>query len=173
MNFKDCAKLYSTIHIPRYDELPKMELYSDQIIKYLKEQLDIIQINKDETIITTAMINNYVKSGLIHPTNKKKYTKNHIAYLIVICIFKQLYAINKINDMIKIQTQIFDIEQSYNYFCQELENALYNAFNFKTTLSKDTTKTNKEERLFVRATCNAYANKLLVERYLEYKNEPE
>ena len=167
MEFKDYVTLYQNIHLPRFEQLPKIELYSDQLITYLQDVLSPLQINQEDTIITTAMINNYIKSGLLQPTNKKRYNNYHIAYLIVICVFKQLYPINKINEMIQIQTQLFTTEISYDYFCQELENALSNAFSFTQTMSKDTTKTYIEERLFVRATCNAFANKLLVVRYLD------
>lgn len=167
MTFKEYAQQYQNIHLPRFSQLPKMELYSDQLITYLQDILKPLQINPEETLITTAMVNNYVKLGLIEPTKKKRYNNYHIAYLIVICVFKQLYAINKINEMIKIQSDIFTTEVSYDYFCQELENALANAFSLEQTVLKDSTKTHKEERLFVRATCNAFANKLLVVRYLD------
>ena len=161
---------FENFHIPRYNELPTMELYSDQLITYLLEHLHPIQIDKKDPLITTSMVNSYVKCGLIPPTNKKRYTKRHIAYLIVICVFKQIYSIPKIVQMINIQTQLFETEIAYDYFCTELENALQNVNSHSIKMSKDTTVSGKEERLFVRASVYAFALKFMVESYLESTN---
>lgn len=161
---------YKNFHIPRYNELPTMELYSDQLITYLLEHLGPIHIDKKDPLITTSMVNNYVKCGLIPHTNKKKYSKTHISYLMVICVFKQIYSIPKIVQMIKIQTKLFETEVAYNYFCTELENALQNIDSHSIKMSKDTTISGKEERLFARASVYAFALKLMVEKYLESKS---
>ncbi len=162
--------LFTNFHLPRWEELPTIELYSDQLISYLHEVLAPLYFRKEETIITTAMVNNYVKCNLIPPTVKKRYNRRHIAYLIVICVFKQLYGIPKIVQMIRVQREYFSPEDAYDYFCRELENALKNCSVGKIQISKDTSKTGKEERLFVRASVNAFALKLLVENYLDSKN---
>ncbi|MEG0177564.1 DUF1836 domain-containing protein [Anaerorhabdus sp.] len=158
---------FKKFHIPRYHELPSIDIYSDQLINYLKEALEPIQIDKKDSLITTAMINNYVKCGLIPPTIKKRYNRKHIAYLIVICVFKQLYPIPKIVKMIKVQKELFETEQAYDYFCIELENALKTVDINSVKMSKDTTLTGKEERLFVRASIYAFALKFMVENYLD------
>ena len=41
------------------------------------------------------MINNYVKHNIINPPVNKKYNKEHMAYLFVIFILKQIYSILK------------------------------------------------------------------------------
>lgn len=158
------------LHIPRYHELPEIELYMDQLIEYLNGRFAPFQIDDKDTI-TAAMVNNYVKSKIIPPTVKKRYSRNHVAYLIVICVFKQIYPISKIMDMIKIQKRIFTTEKAYDYFCVELENALISAFSMSGTLSIDTSSSMQEERLFVRASVNSFAQKLLVEKYLQFKLE--
>lgn len=160
-------KKFQNYKLPRYHELPSIEIYSDQMITYLKETLEPLQIDKKDSIITTAMINNYVKCGLIPPTVKKKYNRKHLAYLIVICVFKQIYPIPKIVKMIRIQKEMFDTEMAYDYFCTELENALKTVDINTIRLHRDTTTTGKEERLFVRASIYAYTLKYLVEDYLD------
>ena len=69
----------SNLHIPRWNELPKLDLYLDQLVTTLEKNLRFFIGNKDETIITKTMINNYVKQGLIKPPKKKKYNRLHIA----------------------------------------------------------------------------------------------
>lgn len=160
-------KKFQKYTLPRYHELPSIEIYSDQLITYLKETLEPLQIDKKDSLITTAMINNYVKCGLIPPTTKKKYNRKHLAYLIVICVFKQIYPIPKIVKMIQIQKHLFETDIAYDYFCTELENALQTVDISNIKLHKDTTITGKEERLFVRASIYAYALKYFVEDYLD------
>lgn len=160
-------KKFQHYKLPRYQELPSIELYSEQLITYLKETLEPLQIDKKDPLITTAMINNYVKCGLIPPTTKKKYNRKHLAYLIVICVFKQLYPIPKIIKMIHIQKNLFETELAYDYFCNELENALKTVDINNIKLHRDTSITNKEERLFVRASIYAFALKYFVEDYLD------
>ncbi len=49
----------------------------------------IMQVKKKEGhVITKSMINNYVKHTVIKPAINKKYNKEHIATLFVICILK-------------------------------------------------------------------------------------
>lgn len=166
MDIKSYRAIYENLHIPRYHELPEIELYSDQIIYCINKQLANI-LQEEGPALTTAMINNYVKQGLICPTKKKRYTKDHLAYLLLVCIFKQVYSMNEILEMIRIQEKLFDVETAYNYFCTELENAIKSIFNEERELFEDTTRTNKEERLLVRSTVLAYAHILYVKKYLE------
>ncbi|MEG2800210.1 MAG: DUF1836 domain-containing protein [Erysipelotrichaceae bacterium] len=166
-------KKFKDYHLPRYQELPSIDIYSDQLITYLKETLEPLQIDKKDSLITTAMINNYVKCGLIPSTIKKKYNRRHIAYLIVICVFKQIYPIPKIVKMISVQKELFETELAYNYFCTELENALQTVDVNSIKMSKDTSITGKEERLFVRASIYAYTLKYFVENYLDTKMSME
>ena len=57
-------KLYKH-HMPRWDELPDIELYLDQVVNYLEKHLGIYVANKEEKIITKTMINNYVKQEIM------------------------------------------------------------------------------------------------------------
>ena len=77
-------------HLPRWNELPEIDLYLDQVVNYLEKYLGILSSNDDDKIITKTMINNYVKQGIMPAPEKKKYGKTHIAYLMVICILKQV-----------------------------------------------------------------------------------
>ena len=73
--------------------------------------------NDDDKIITKTMINNYVKQGIMPAPEKKKYGKTHIAYLMVICILKQVYSIGDIGKLISETTRYFELSKAYNRFC--------------------------------------------------------
>lgn len=59
-------------HLPRWNELPEIDLYLDQVVNYLEKYLGILSSNDDDKIITKTMINNYVKQGIRPAPEKKK-----------------------------------------------------------------------------------------------------
>ena len=70
---------------PRYDRLPSISLYSDQVTDALNEYLSPLWPEKEHRI-TAAMINNYVKQRLILPPVKKRYDREQLARLYCICL---------------------------------------------------------------------------------------
>ena len=65
-------------HLPRWNELPEIDLYLDQVVNYLEKYLGILSSNDDDKIITKTMINNYAKGKLLMPIENKKYSKEHL-----------------------------------------------------------------------------------------------
>ncbi|MEG0329879.1 MAG: DUF1836 domain-containing protein [Longicatena sp.] len=116
---------------PRWEQLPDMELYMDQVVTLLNEYLKPFKTNGQDKIVTSTMINNYVKNGIVTPPVKKKYTRSHVAYLIVVCILKTVYRMEEISGLIRVQINQYPIEQAYNYFCAELESCLKCIFQHK------------------------------------------
>jgi DNA-binding transcriptional MerR regulator len=108
--------------IPRWNELPEIELYMDQVIALMEKYLGVFYDDENKTI-TPSMINNYVKLGLIPAPVKKKYSKIHLAYILIICILKQVIPINAITRMIDHQMSKHTIEEAYDRFCEEQEKA--------------------------------------------------
>ena len=115
-------------HMPRWEELPNIDLYLDQVVtfidKYLYDYLQYENDEKENKIITKTMINNYVKQKIMEPPIKKKYNKTNIAYLFVICILKQVYSINDIDKLIKTVLNDTSVEIAYDKFCESLEKAI-------------------------------------------------
>lgn len=107
------------IHLPRWEEFPAFELYIDQVIAFVCEKL--YMFGSDEPFITPAMINNYVKNGVLHPPKKKKYDRTHLAKLMVICICKRMMPLSYISEAITVMSRMFDIETGYNTLCDEIE----------------------------------------------------
>ncbi len=153
-------------HIPRWEELPNFALYLDQLVTLLEDYLanyiknDNDKQNKENKIITKTMINNYVKQGILDAPTGKKYNKIHIVKLFVICILKQVYSINDIKELIKLAINTVPVEEAYNKFCTELENAIYITFCIaQSTMQKDVTT----EQYILKNVVQSFANKLYVE----------
>ena len=155
------------IHIPRWNELPEIDLYLDQVVNYLERYLESYSVNKEDKIITKTMINNYVKQGIMPAPEKKKYNRTHIAYLLVICILKQVYCISDIGKLISLTIKSFEIEKAYNRFCANLEISIKNVFTRKEfpNVEKMT-----EEQYLLKNVVQAFADKLYVEMKFLNKN---
>lgn len=151
-------------HIPRWNELPNLDLYLDQLVCLLEQYLSNYiknndEKNKEEKIITKTMINNYVKHNIIKAPIKKKYSKEHIAYLFVVCILKQVYSINDIAELINLALKTVSIEKAYDQFCVELEKAINTTFaGEKYDVKNSITK----EQYILQNVVQSFANKLYV-----------
>ena len=160
-------------HMPRWEELPEIDLYLDQVVtfidKYLLYYLNDGENQKDEkkeqNVLTKTMINNYVKQKIMDAPIKKKYSRSNIAYLFVICILKQCYSINDIDKLIKFILKSTPLEVAYNKFCDVFENTLKCTF-----LAKDFVyeKSATENGYVLLNVVQTISSKLYVEKmYLE------
>lgn len=154
----------TAFHMPRWNEFPNVDLYIDQVVSLLENYLsEYIKSDndKDDKIITKTMINNYVKHNVVKPPINKKYNKEHLAYLFVIFILKQLYSINEIKQLINLAIETSFPEQAYNKFCTELEKAIKLTFNGDNYLENDSLT---HEQYILRNVVQSFANKLYVQR---------
>ena len=67
-------------HIPRFNELPRVPLYKDQVITYLENLGEQIGIEGDEKVITPTMLNHYVRQKIVSPPKDKKYNEKQNNY---------------------------------------------------------------------------------------------
>ena len=153
-------------HCPRWDELPQIDLYIDQVISILQDNLSIFSKDKKNPIITASMINNYVKQDVIDAPVKKKYNRLQLSHLFVICILKRLMSISEISDSIKTIKKICTVEEGYNMFCDELEVALKNVFNSEEKIKSKYSGEDTREYATLKAMVSAFANCVLVDRLI-------
>lgn len=114
----------------RYQELPDMGLYLEQTVKYINGCL--LPLGCLE--ITSSMVSNYVKKGVIPKPVKKQYYAEHIAYLFFVALAKNLAAIEDVGLLIDMQKNTYTLPVAYDYLCCELENNLFYIFGLKDTL---------------------------------------
>ena len=151
-------------HLPRWNELPTIDLYIDQLVSLLEQYLAgyIKSDNeKEDKIITKTMINNYVKHSVIKPPINKKYNKEHIASLFVIFVLKQVYSMNDIKKLIDLAIETSPTELAYNRFCSELEKAIRIVFAEKNYVKNCQLS---EEQYILRNVVQSFANKLYVQK---------
>ena len=113
--FEDYFKLVKH-KLPYWDELPEIDLYMDQVVALMDKYLSFHKLSEGDSILTHSMVNNYVKLGIMPAPVKKKYSREHIAYLIIICSLKQALPISDIKKLIDIRVKRTSIEETLNFF---------------------------------------------------------
>lgn len=81
-------------------DIPGIDLYMDQVTTFLDENLRGISGDPDDgKLLTKTMINNYVKSRVLFPPVKKKYSREHMMFLIMIYYMKSFLSIGEIRSI--------------------------------------------------------------------------
>ncbi len=114
--------------IPRWDELPEIDVYMDQLVKIVDRYTNPLLLDHTKAL-TPSMINNYVKLKLVPKPQKKKYTRHQIARVIIITLLKQVFEIPDIRNGIEFQIHSTDSKDAYNFFCNQLEKTIENFIN--------------------------------------------
>lgn len=107
MEFEDKLKQWMELDYVPPEDIPNIDLYMDQITTFLEEQLKNTKRYEEDKIFTKTMINNYSKNGLLPPSNKKKYSRNHMILLIYIYYLKSFLSISDIKNFLKPLTDTF------------------------------------------------------------------
>jgi len=119
-NLEDIKKSLSEDRPAAWDNLPDFDLYMDQLLGYVQRQLFS---SRPESKVTPAMVNNYIRDGLIERTNGKKYSRGHIARLTTVCIIKQVLSVGDISLLIGLFPS-GTLQQVYEKYREVLDNEL-------------------------------------------------
>ncbi len=142
-----------------WDKLPDIPLYMDQVVSYLSRQM--VSIGDGDTL-TSAMINNYIKDGLVERANGKKYGQEHLAYLTAISALKQVLSVREMKVLTTVGREMREPERQYEYFCRYLDQAMEDA---AAHIDADTPD-NDLPKLVLELAMRSYANRLACHRAL-------
>ena len=106
-----------------WDALPDIDLYMDQVVSYLSRQ----STGGKAPLITSAMINNYVKDGLLPRANGKRYNREHLVYLTMIGVLKNVLTVKDMQ-LLTSCSGTTSIQDSYAEFLQYVDES-YNGVN--------------------------------------------
>ena len=165
MKMQDKQRIADSVRnfrLPRYEEIPTVGLYLEQVTKYIAEYLDPIQ----EGALTASMISNYVKKHLIESPVKKQYSRDQIAYLIFIAVAKTVLSLDALTNFIHLQQRTYTVQRAYDYFCQQFEHLLRFTFELTDTVELDFDEGSDEKRLLYSCIV-AVTQKLYLEKCLE------
>ena len=147
---------------PRYDQIPDIGLYLEQVLSIVN---DILADISGEPI-TGAMINNWIKLKALPAPVKKKYYREHICYLIALGSLKQVFSVQHIASFFAIQRETYPLGIAYNFFCTELQNAVEEAFRFTGDALPVVETKRTDQTILLRSMVLAVANRVYVEKCL-------
>ncbi|MBR2715682.1 MAG: DUF1836 domain-containing protein [Ruminococcus sp.] len=128
--------------MPRFNEIPDVGLYLEQTTKYINTYLEPIGFE-----ITSSMIRNYVKMGLVKNPEQKQYFVDHIGHLIAITVLKNVISLENISVLFVNQQKVYSDPVAYDYFCMELENMLSFQFGLKDSVDKIGNSSSVEKKM--------------------------
>ncbi len=131
-------------HLPRYAELPNDGLYLHQTERYINDCLAPL----GNMEITSSMIRNYVKQGLVANPVQKRYYADQIGYLICITLLKHAASLECIQQMLCRQQSLYSKQVAYDYFCMEMENVLFCRFGLTDTIEAVGVTSSLEKEMF-------------------------
>ncbi len=102
--------------LPDWEGFPSLPLYMDQVTYLLNGYLSLFPQEEAESIVTPAMINNYVKLKIIPAPVKKRYTREHLAYLVMVCVLKQSMSTGDIRRLIPSDLPLDEVQRLYADF---------------------------------------------------------
>ena len=118
--------------MPRYNEIPDVGLFLEQTTKFISEALKPLE----NIQLTSSMISNYVKRGLVAKPVRKQYDREQIAYLIFIAVTKNILSLEDIQLLINLQKKTYTPAVAYQYFCMEVKNILFFIFGLKDAIEE-------------------------------------
>ena len=162
------------------EDIPSIELYMDQITTFMEKQLQGNKRYEEDKILTKTMINNYSKNNLLPPSDKKKYSKDHIILLIYIYYLKNFLSINDIQNLLNPMTDtyfqksdgvtmsdiykdLFELEQQYGIHVRKSIEEVYQIANCQFEENEDYLKT---FAMITMLSYDIYAKKQLVEKLI-------
>lgn len=156
------GKKISSFKLPRWEELPSIPLYLDQVLCLIEEWSSEYLAPDEKQIITKTMVNNYVKLKFIDAPTNKKYSRASVAKLFVIATLKPVFAIEEIKNLMDLAINYREsVGDAYDEFCGLVENAVECAF--KNTTYERPNNPN-DPRNICWSACNAFACQLYVKQ---------
>jgi len=97
-SYHELAERMASLHVSRIEEMPRIELYLDQLLSLVSDEVSFAAA-PGEKIITGPMVNNYVKQHVLPAPTRKRYTRRHVATLIFVCLGKRVLSMAQIKEV--------------------------------------------------------------------------
>lgn len=163
-----------TYHLPRWKELPELDLYMDQIISIIDKYLSIFAPeDPEDKLMTPTMINNYVKQRMVSAPVAKKYDRPKVAFFLILALLKRVMSISELAQLKDYILTAYSFDQAYDTFCEEIETAIQYVFGDHSVESAPLSPENPDQHSAIRATSVAFANKFYIQALLTKTTEPD
>ena len=99
------------------DDIPNIDLYMDQVLTFLDQELGTVREATEDKAMTKTMINNYTKNQILPSPEKKKYSRDHMLNLIFIYYLKNFMSMKDIKSILDpINEKYFGAKEGLGFF---------------------------------------------------------
>jgi len=129
-------KNVSDFKLPEYKELPSVSLYMEQVLTYVNGILATLSPEQEKSL-TSFMVNNYVKAGMVEEPDKKKYSRNQIGYLLAISLLKQTVSMSDLSVSLELDDGVSNDKESLYRFFADMQSFIISETSRKTLQKAD------------------------------------
>lgn len=139
--------------LPKIEELPDFGLYMDQVMTLMEKQFP-------KWPLTKTMINNYTKDKILFPSEKKKYSREHLMMLSLIQFLKRTLTLPEIKMLLAPFSKELEkgekegLYHLYREFHTRFDSAVVHGETLKNTLMHEDTQ--PETRVLLSALLASY-----------------
>lgn len=162
-DLKDIKRSLTQEKPAEWETLPDIDLYMDQVLSYMKRQL---MSERPESQLTSAMVNNYIKAGVLHRTKGKRYSRSHIAKLTSVCALKSVLSVKDIYTLFR----TFDTDSSEDGY-KKFRIDLIDGFAAAAEKIPDEMNDNELASLAIEFAISSYVNKVACEKLIDLMRE--
>lgn len=155
-----------------WERMPEIDLYMDQVITYMDKQLALYRRTEQTKMLTSSMINNYVKDELLPRPEQKKYSREHLAGLMMICLLKQVLSIPDIAGLLNNMRKNAPMDEIYDNFITA-QDAVLKKVSLRAQRVCENDTEDELRRLAMDLTLEANAYRIAAEKILSALEGPE
>ncbi len=137
----------ASFELPSYKELPSIPLYMEQVVGYVNKAFSPLSASDFDQPLTSFMVNNYVKAGILKEPTKKKYTEEHLGYLIAIMALKKSLSMSEISLLVEVDKNLTQSNsERYGFIRSLLQGTFKDESEKMQDKAKDLTSRFEEEK---------------------------
>lgn len=173
------------------EDIPNIDLYMDQVLTFLDQELGMVREATEDKAMTKTMINNYTKNQLMPPPEKKKYSRDHMLNLIFIYYFKNFLGLKDIKSILDPINEkyygdgdgfdIFDIYSAMVGYerkvAKEVTKDIIKKYNMSREAFDDQDEESKDALQDFTFICllsfDVFVKKMMIEQYISNRREDE
>jgi hypothetical protein len=103
---------FAKMSLPKWDELPNIELHLDQVIDLANNYLRPLEVD----LLTPTMMHNYLKQAVIIRPQGKLYGRMQLAAVIIIGCLKSILSLYEIKRGFEAELKLTSSRRAYNNF---------------------------------------------------------
>ena len=173
------------------EDIPNIDLYMDQVLTFLAQELGTVREVNEDKAITKTMINNYTKNQLMPPPEKKKYSRDHMLNLIFIYYFKNFLGLKDIKSILDpINEKYYGDSEGLDFFdiycnmiglerkvTKEVTKDIIKKYNMSREAFVDQDEESKDVLQDFTFICllsfDVFVKKMMIEQYISNRREDE